>query len=88
MYVWDGAIKIGVRPFWGGGVFFFVISNINIGYQKSFTPPLNNSYHSNNNNNNIYVCISFYDDYCNDQYCCIKKLKKKVLANRLLDNYI
>ncbi len=40
MYVWGGAIKIGARPFWGRGVFVLVISNINIGYQKSLTPPL------------------------------------------------
>ncbi len=40
MYVWGGAIKIGVRPFWGRGVFVLVISNVNIGYQKLLTPPL------------------------------------------------
>ncbi len=40
MYVWGGAIKIGERPFWGRGVFVLVISNVNIGYQKSLTPPL------------------------------------------------
>ncbi len=33
-------IKIGARPFWGRGVFILVISNINIGLQKSLTPPL------------------------------------------------
>ncbi len=38
--MWGGAIKIGVRHFWGRGVFILVISNINIGYQKSLTPPL------------------------------------------------
>ncbi len=38
--MWGGAIKIGVRPFWGRGVFVLVISNINIGFQKSLTPPL------------------------------------------------
>ncbi len=27
-------------PFWGRGMFVLVISNINIGYQKSLTPPL------------------------------------------------
>ncbi len=37
MYVWGGAIKIGARPFWGRGVFVFVISNVNIGYHKSLT---------------------------------------------------
>ncbi len=40
-YVWGGAIKIGSRPFWGRGVFVLVISNINIGYQKSLTTPFN-----------------------------------------------
>ncbi len=35
-----GAIKIGARPFWCRGVFVLVISNVNIGYQKSLTPPL------------------------------------------------
>ncbi len=38
--MWGGAIKIGARPFWGRGVFVLVISNINIGFQKSLTPPL------------------------------------------------
>ncbi len=42
MYVWGGAIKIGARPFWGRGVFVLVISNINIGFQKSLTTPLTN----------------------------------------------
>uniref|UniRef100_A0A673HJC5 NPC1 like intracellular cholesterol transporter 1 n=1 Tax=Sinocyclocheilus rhinocerous TaxID=307959 RepID=A0A673HJC5_9TELE len=37
------AIKIGARPFWGRGVFVLVISNINIGYQKSLTLSLINS---------------------------------------------
>ncbi len=32
--------KNGARPFWGRGVFILVISNVNIGYQKSLTPPL------------------------------------------------
>ncbi len=40
MYMWGGAIKIGARPFWSRGVFVLVISNINIGFQKSLTPPL------------------------------------------------
>ncbi|MGL4524115.1 MAG: hypothetical protein ACRCVN_01145, partial [Spirochaetia bacterium] len=40
-YVWGRAIKIGASPFWGRGVFVLVISNINIGYQKSLTLPLN-----------------------------------------------
>ncbi len=40
MYVCGGAIKIGARPFWGRGMFVLVISNINIGFQKSLTPPL------------------------------------------------
>jgi len=31
---------VGARPFWGRGVYFLVISNINIGFQKSLTPPL------------------------------------------------
>ncbi len=39
--MWGGSIKIGARPFWGRGVFVLVISNINIGFQKSLTPPLN-----------------------------------------------
>ncbi len=39
-YVWGAAINIGARPFWGWGVFVLVISNINIGFQKSLTPPL------------------------------------------------
>ncbi len=38
--MWGGAIKIGARPFWGRGVFVLVISNVNIGFQKSLTPPL------------------------------------------------
>ncbi len=38
--MWGGAIKIGVRPFSGRGVFVLVISNINIGFQKSLTLPL------------------------------------------------
>ncbi len=40
--MWGGAIKIGARPFWGRGVFVLVISNINIGFQKSLTTPLTN----------------------------------------------
>ncbi len=40
MYVWGGAIKIGARPYKGWGVFVLVISNINIGFQKSLSPPL------------------------------------------------
>lgn len=43
-YVRGGAIKIGARPFWGRGVFVLVIWNINIGYQKSLTPPLGNCF--------------------------------------------
>ncbi len=39
-YVWGGAIKIGARPFWGRSMFVLVISNTNIGYQKSLTPSL------------------------------------------------
>jgi len=39
--VWGGAVKIGARPFWGRGLFVLVISNINTGFQKSLTPPLN-----------------------------------------------
>ncbi len=39
-YVWGRAIKIGARSFWGRGVFVLVISNVNIGYQKSLTPSL------------------------------------------------
>ncbi len=38
--MWGGSIKIGVRPFWGRGVFVFVISNIKIGFQKLLTLPL------------------------------------------------
>ncbi len=38
-----GSIKTGARPFWGKGVFVLVISNINIGFQKSFTLPLTTS---------------------------------------------
>ncbi len=36
-----GSIKIGARHFWGRGVFVLVISNINIGFQKWLTLPLN-----------------------------------------------
>ncbi len=39
-YAWGGAIKIGAITFWGRVVFVLVISHINIGYQKSLTPPL------------------------------------------------
>ncbi len=35
--MWVGSIKIRARPFWGRGVFVLVISNINIGFQKSLT---------------------------------------------------
>ncbi len=38
--MWGGSIKIGARPFWGRGVFVLVISNIDIGFQKSLTLPL------------------------------------------------
>ncbi len=39
--MWGGSIKIGARPFWGRVMFVLVISNINIGFQKSLTLPLN-----------------------------------------------
>ncbi len=38
--MWGGAIKIGTRPYKGRGVFVLVISNINIGFQKSLTTSL------------------------------------------------
>ncbi len=38
--MWGGSIRIRARPFWGRGVFVFVISNINIGFQKLLTLPL------------------------------------------------
>ncbi len=42
--MWGGAIKIGAGPFWGRGVFVLVISNINIGFQKSLSLPLKSSF--------------------------------------------
>ncbi len=35
--MWGRSIKIGARHFWGRDVFVLVISNINIGFQKSLT---------------------------------------------------
>ncbi|XP_073718967.1 protein NLRC3-like isoform X2 [Misgurnus anguillicaudatus] len=40
-YVWSGSIKRRSRFYWGRGVFVSVISNINIGFQTSWTLPFN-----------------------------------------------
>ncbi len=43
MYVWGGDIEIGARSCWALCVFVWVLSNINIIWQKSLNAPLNSN---------------------------------------------
>ncbi len=67
--MWGGAIKIGARSYKGRGVFVLVISNINIGFQKSLTPPLmyyfcmRYCYHYDSNNLYNYLDITLFNEF-------------------------
>ncbi len=88
MYVWGGAIKIGVRPYMGRGVFVLGISNRKIGFQKSLSPPLmyyfcmRYCYHYDSKNLYNYLHITLFNSFNSSTFRFTMGLVLILLMNR------